>query len=99
LQVVEHMERESKFFGAMFDEAELPQYLRTMARARTWGDELTLRAFADCFEVTVHVVASTEGNCACARAAPSLRTPRCTRIVAYYGRVLLRACVRGCEKA
>ena len=41
---------------------ELEPYLNTMARARTWGDELTLRAFADCFEVTVHVVASTEGS-------------------------------------
>ena len=60
--LVEHMAKESRFFGAMFDEGELATYLTTMGRARTWGDELTLRAFADCYEVCVHVVASTEGN-------------------------------------
>ena len=46
----------------MFDEGELPTYLQKMAKARTWGDELTLRAFADCFGVCVHVVTSTDAN-------------------------------------
>ena len=61
-KVVQHMRQEETFFGAMFDEGELPIYLQTMDRSRTWGDELTLRAFADSFSVCVHVVASTDQN-------------------------------------
>jgi len=30
--------------------------------ARTWGDELTLRACADSFQVPIHVVQSTVDN-------------------------------------
>ena len=33
-----------------------------MAMARTWGDELTLRACADSFQVPIHVVQSTVDN-------------------------------------
>ena len=33
-----------------------------MAMSRTWGDELTLRACADSFQVPIHVVQSTVDN-------------------------------------
>ena len=62
LAVVAHMRSESHFFGAMFDDGELEPYLEGMGRSRSWGDELTLRAFADAFCVCVHVVASTDTN-------------------------------------
>lgn len=75
-KVVEHMQKEDKFFGAMFDEGELSTYLKTMGRARTWGDELTLRAFADCFTVCVHVVASTDTNWHLVYSPPDGITPR-----------------------
>ena len=56
------MQRESTFFGSMFDEGELETYLAAMRLPRTWGDELTLRAFSDCYHVCVHVVTSTDGE-------------------------------------
>ena len=59
--LVEHMAKESRFFGAMFDEGEgeFEQYLAAMRLPRTWGDELTLRAFSDRYMACVHVVTST----------------------------------------
>ena len=61
--IVERMRADEAFFGAMFDGAdELDAYLATMAMPRTWGDELTLRAAADAFGVSVHVITSTETN-------------------------------------
>ena len=61
--IVERMRVDEAFFGAMFDGAdELDAYLATMAMPRTWGDELTLRAAADAFGVSVHVITSTETN-------------------------------------
>eukprot|EP00668_Euglena_longa_P046272 GGOE01061956.1.p1 GENE.GGOE01061956.1~~GGOE01061956.1.p1 ORF type:complete len:506 (+),score=108.54 GGOE01061956.1:26-1519(+) len=60
-QVVEHLTRHRADFTAYFDgEVELTQYLDSMAR-NDWGDEITLRCFADAFGVVVHVVMST-GN-------------------------------------
>ena len=56
------MRSESSFFGAMFEEGELEAYLGRMALNRTWGDELTLRATADCYRVSIHVVTSTVEN-------------------------------------
>ena len=46
----------------MFEENELDSYIEYMSRNRTWGDELTLRAAADCFGCTIHVVTSTDAN-------------------------------------
>jgi hypothetical protein len=57
--VVEHMARESAYYGLMFDEDEFEPYLAGMRRSNTWGDELTLRAFADAYTVFVHVITST----------------------------------------
>ena len=34
------------------------RYLRRMAKARTWGDEITLRAIADAYDVKIHLVTS-----------------------------------------
>ena len=38
--------------------ADFERYMKRMARDRTWGDELTLRAICDCFGAVVHVVTS-----------------------------------------
>ena len=46
----------------MFGEGELEEYLRGMREAKAWGDELTLRAFADCYQVSVHVITSTDSH-------------------------------------
>merc|ERR1711990_151475 len=62
LAVVSYMEAEASFFRPMFAEGEFATYLSTMRQPRSWGDELTLRAFADCFQVQVHVVTSTDEN-------------------------------------
>ena len=43
-------------------DAAFAKYCNDMARTRTWGDELTLAAAADAYEVRVHVVQSTERN-------------------------------------
>ena len=37
-------------------------YLSRMAKGRTWGDELTLRAICNAFGAVIHVVTSTEEN-------------------------------------
>ena len=66
-----------------FDEGELPTYLQTMGRARTWGDELTLRAFADCFGVCVHVVASTDQNWHLVYSPPDGVPPKKTCFLTY----------------
>ena len=61
--VVAHMLEERSFFSAMFDgDADFEGYLRRMRELKCWGDELTLRAAADCFSCAVHVVTSTETN-------------------------------------
>ena len=60
--VCEHMRAERAFFGAMFEADELDRYIERMSWARTWGDELTIRAAADRLGCTIHVVTSTESN-------------------------------------
>ena len=52
-------ENYSFFIG---EDAEWQQYLQRMARPRTWGDELTIRAAADCFGVVIHVVTTEHEN-------------------------------------
>uniref|UniRef100_A0A7S0AAQ3 OTU domain-containing protein n=1 Tax=Pyrodinium bahamense TaxID=73915 RepID=A0A7S0AAQ3_9DINO len=52
-------ERYSHFFGSS---DELLAYLAEMAAPSTWGDELVLRAIADSYGVTLHVVTSSEEN-------------------------------------
>jgi hypothetical protein len=54
-----HADSYSFFIG---EEGEWRQYLARMERERVWGDELTLRAAADCFGVVVHVVTTEHEN-------------------------------------
>lgn len=43
-------------------EGELKRYLKQMSRARTWGDELTLRAVVEAYGCVAHVVTSEPAN-------------------------------------
>jgi len=62
-RAVQRMREERTFFRAIFsDDAEFEEYLRVMSEDKTWGDELTLRAVADSYGCTVHVVTSNEAN-------------------------------------
>ena len=57
------MKKCSDFFGIYFeDESEFSKYVRTMARNRTWGDELTLRAIVEVYGCEAHVVTSEPAN-------------------------------------
>eukprot|EP00667_Euglena_gracilis_P005836 EG_transcript_5877 len=59
LQVMEHLSRHREDYMAYFDgEQDLAHFLEGMANGE-WGDEMTLRGFADTFGVVVHVVMST----------------------------------------
>lgn len=60
--VCEHMLKERAFFGAMFEGEDFSAYMESMSMERTWGDELTLRAAADCFGCTIHLITSNESN-------------------------------------
>ncbi|KAL1503809.1 hypothetical protein AB1Y20_012277 [Prymnesium parvum] len=76
------MRKERDFFGAMFDGDELMAYVERMGCQRTWGDELTLRAAADCFGCTIHLVTSTESNWYL-RYEPQTGTPRKNLFLTY----------------
>lgn len=57
--VVEYMHKHEAEFNFLFeDEKEFNRYLGGMARARTWGDELTLKAAANAYNVNIHVLTS-----------------------------------------
>ena len=60
-RAVAHIEQHSADFAA-FCAGELSAYLKKMARDRTWGDELTLRAICESFGASVHVVSSSQEN-------------------------------------
>ena len=54
-----HMRAAADFFGMYFEtQGEFEAYLSDMARSRTWGDELTLRACVEAFGCVAHVVTS-----------------------------------------
>ena len=60
---VQHMRAMSDFFSIYFESPlEFDGYLREMARSRTWGDELTLRAIVEAFGCQAHVVTSEAAN-------------------------------------
>jgi len=62
-KVVEYMASHADEYSFYIGEAaEWANYLRTMAKPRTWGDELTLRAACDCFGCVVHVVTTEHDN-------------------------------------
>merc|ERR1712107_153077 len=61
--IVAQLASQAEEFLPFFEgEAEWKQYLQTMGKNKTWGDELTLKAAADAFCTRVHVVTSTEEN-------------------------------------
>merc|ERR1712039_508043 len=60
---VEHMRQNSDFFGILFETGEeFEKYLAGMAKDRTWGDELTLRAIVEAYGCVVHLVTSESAN-------------------------------------
>uniref|UniRef100_A0A0G4F278 OTU domain-containing protein n=1 Tax=Chromera velia CCMP2878 TaxID=1169474 RepID=A0A0G4F278_9ALVE len=59
---VSRMWEERGEFGAFLGEEALREYLREMAEDRTWGDELSVRAVADYFGCTVHIVTTNKEN-------------------------------------
>ena len=60
---IAHMKKNADFFGIYFETpTEYTSYLRDMARSRTWGDELTLRASVEAFGCVAHVVTSESSN-------------------------------------
>jgi len=60
---VAHMRKHANFFSGLFeDAAEFNAYLSDMARARTWGDELTLRACIEAYNCEAHVITSEPAN-------------------------------------
>lgn len=60
-RAVEYMQSHAALFSAFcVDAADFKRYLNKMARDRTWGDELTLRAICDTFGTTVHVATSLQ---------------------------------------
>mmetsp|Transcript_11634 Transcript_11634/g.23584 ORF Transcript_11634/g.23584 Transcript_11634/m.23584 type:complete len:155 (-) Transcript_11634:63-527(-) len=60
--VAELRRRSDRYSGFFSSEDEFLAYLSEMSALRTWGDELVLRAIADAYDVTLHVVTSSEEN-------------------------------------
>lgn len=54
-----HSDNFAPFVGT---EEDFALYVRDMATPRTWGDELTLRAAVDVFNVKVHVITTEAEN-------------------------------------
>ena len=50
------MRRLREEYGVFFIDDEFDAFLTNMAREKTWGNELTIRAAADAFGCTVHVL-------------------------------------------
>eukprot|EP00930_Biecheleria_cincta_P083403 TRINITY_DN72987_c0_g1_i1.p1 TRINITY_DN72987_c0_g1~~TRINITY_DN72987_c0_g1_i1.p1 ORF type:complete len:263 (+),score=27.03 TRINITY_DN72987_c0_g1_i1:200-988(+) len=60
---IAHIKKNSDFFRIFFeDEREFKNFLRDMAKNRTWGDELTLRAVVEAYGCVAHVVTSEPAN-------------------------------------
>lgn len=60
---IAHMKKHHDFFSVLFESAdEFKEYLRDMARNRTWGDELTLRAVVEAYGCEAHVITSEPAN-------------------------------------
>ncbi|CAM9335650.1 unnamed protein product, partial [Ectocarpus fasciculatus] len=55
-------EHSSDFSFYVGEEAEWQRYLSSMAKARSWGDELTLTAAAKSFGVSINVITTEEQN-------------------------------------
>ena len=58
--VVMHMYENRAAYSMYFDGEEAQdRYLAHMARDAEWGDELTLKAFGEQYQIVVHVIVST----------------------------------------
>ena len=57
--LVDNTERFSFFVG---DELEWKEYIQKQSQLKTWGDELTLRAAAEAYKVTIHVTTTERSN-------------------------------------
>lgn len=65
LHATQHMRSGAyrKDYAIFFEgESEFDTYLKNMQRPGTWGDELCVRAIADSFECTIHIITSTDSN-------------------------------------
>jgi len=60
---IAHMRSQSDFFSMFYESpSEFNAYLKDMARNRTWGEELTLRASVEAFGCKAHVITSEGAN-------------------------------------
>eukprot|EP00041_Stephanoeca_diplocostata_P019037 m.403870 g.403870 ORF g.403870 m.403870 type:complete len:402 (-) comp21195_c0_seq5:217-1422(-) len=61
--VVQHMMMHADSFAPFVGtDEDFQRYLRDMSKNKTWGDELTLRAAVDFFNVKVHVITTEATN-------------------------------------
>ena len=62
-KAVSFMIENSSEYRVFFEsDAEWQDYIMSMSKLMTWGDELTLRACADAYGVTIHVITTTVDN-------------------------------------
>jgi len=60
--VVAYLEKHEAEYKVFVGEEEWHPYLENMAKSKTWGDEITLRAAVDALGIQIHVVTSAEDN-------------------------------------
>ena len=62
-EAVAQMQRQREVYAQFFESPQLlDRYLRDMNRKGTWGDELSLRAIADAFCCSIHLITSTPSS-------------------------------------
>ncbi|CDJ53105.1 OTU-like cysteine protease domain-containing protein, putative [Eimeria brunetti] len=62
-EAVAQMQRQREAYSVFFESTQLfERYLRDMSRSGTWGDELSLRAIADSFCCSIHLITSTPSS-------------------------------------
>ncbi|KEP66422.1 UNVERIFIED_CONTAM: OTU family cysteine protease [Hammondia hammondi] len=61
-RAVQHMREHREEYGVFFEADDFEKYLKNMSRSGTWGDELSVRAIADSFQCTIHIITSTDSN-------------------------------------
>ena len=76
----ENMDQYRMYFE---DEREHTEYLSKMQRGGEWGDELTLKAFCDHYQVVVSVVVSTGQNWYNKYEPPVVRDHKTECVVSY----------------
>jgi len=60
--IVDHMHKHNSDFSFLFEDGEWENYMCNIAQPCTWGDELTLRAAVDAFQIRAHVITSNDRN-------------------------------------